>query len=87
MQLNYVRRVQMQRNYEIKTNKQEIGEEQDEEDLHPVSLYLGQKHLDFLESFETGSRSETLRRILEWFREKEFGFSESAAKQKVKEDE
>lgn len=72
----------MRRNYEITANKQEIGEEQGKEDLHSVSLYLGQKHLNFLDSFEAASRSETLRRVLEWFMEKEFSFSKPAAGEK-----
>jgi hypothetical protein len=62
----------MQRNYEIKTNKQELEdgfEQEDEQDSRPTSLYLYQEQLDFLDSFREGSRSENVRRIIDYFRQ------------------
>ena len=57
----------MQRNYEINANKREPGEDKTEGKLRSVSVYLGKKHLRILESVEDSSRSETLRRLIEWF--------------------
>ena len=62
----------MQRNYEITTNKQELEdgfEQEEDQDSRPTSLYLYQEQLDFLDSFKDGSRSENVRRIIEYFRQ------------------
>lgn len=62
----------MQRNYNIRTNKQELEdgfEQEEDKDSHSTSLYLYQEQLDFLDSFKDGSRSENLRRIIDYFRQ------------------
>lgn len=60
----------MHRDQKIQNNTQDLDDGfEEEKDYGSTSLYLTEEYLKFLDSFEDSSRSETLRRIIDWFRE------------------
>lgn len=59
----------MQRNYEINSNKRELEDGLEQEKKRRVSVNLTEKHFELLDALK-GSRSESLRRIIDWFRQK-----------------
>jgi hypothetical protein len=55
----------MRKNYEIQSNKRDLEDGYDSEELTLTSAYLAERHIELLDNLFDGNRSRNLRRIID----------------------